>query len=120
MSSVASPLASARACSARVEVPLTTATPAISPSTSQALARDRDGVIRQASRWTQRSTSSTAAAATSVATPPKIRASQRARSELWVASATDATTRSASSSPERAVPWSADAWAAKPSPATST
>jgi len=120
VSSVASPLASARACSARVEVVPTTATPAISPSTSRALARDRDGAIRQASRCTQRSTSSTAAAATSVATPPRIRASQRARSELVVASATEATTRSASSSPGRAEPLLADAWAAKPSPATST
>jgi hypothetical protein len=101
-------------------VPPTTATPATSPSTSRALARDRDGAIRQASRCTQRSTSSTAAAATSVATPPRIRASQRARWELVEASATDATTRSASSSPGRAVPLPADDLAAKPSPATST
>jgi hypothetical protein len=112
-------LASARACSARAEAAPITATPATRPRTSQGRVRDRDGVIRQASRWTQRSTSSTPAAASRVATPPRITASQRARCELSLAAATDDTTRSRRSSARVGASAAAES-AAKPSPATTT
>jgi hypothetical protein len=118
VTSEARPLASSLACSERAEATARTATPTTSPSAGQALRRPRAGGIRQASTWIQRRTSTTPAAASRVATPPKIRASQRARSEVWEAAATESTTSSLSRS---SAPTRDDARVpAKPNPATST